>query len=98
MQHRSYFVDEVSASGMAFPAVGGKLLVVRRPESPSLDWELVVQTKRHHRVDQAPYDLSITGPDGTFNGSAILVRSDGHSHVFRGAGDLDGFTDADFRS
>lgn len=98
MQHRSYFVDQVSASGADFPAVGGKLLIVRRPESPDLDWELVVQTKQRHPVDQAPYDLRITGPDGTFNGSAILVRSDGHSHVFRGAGDLNGFTDADFRA
>lgn len=96
MQHRRFFVDELTASGQVFPRLGGNLLVVRRPESPQLDWELVVRTRERHHVDQAPYDLLIAGPDRAFSGSAILVRSDGRSHVFRGAGVLGGFADEDF--
>ncbi len=96
MQHRRFFVDAVTASGQVFPPVGGNLLVVRRPESPNLDWELVVQTRETHLMQQAPYDLLMVGPGGSFSGSAILVRSDGHAHVFRGAGDLGGFAEDQF--
>jgi hypothetical protein len=96
VKHRRFFVDEVTASGHVLPPLGGNLLVVRRAESPDLDWELVVQTRQPVRVDQAPYRLEISGPEGSFRGSAILVRSDGRSHVFRGAGDLDGFAEIDF--
>lgn len=35
----------------------------------------------------------MSSPEGNFAGSALLVRSDGSAHVFRGAGELDGFTD-----
>jgi hypothetical protein len=71
-------------------------MVVRRAESPDLDWELIVRTSEHCAVEQAPYDLFLSGPEGSFSGPAILVRSDGTSHVFRGAGDLGGFAEQDF--
>lgn len=96
MQHRRIFVDGLVASGRDFPALGGNLLVVRRPENPDLDWELVIQTQQRVTVEQAPYQLLMSGPEGHFTGSAILVRSDGRSHVFRGAGDLGGFAEEDF--
>lgn len=96
MQHRRIFVDGLVASGRDFPSLGGNLLVVRRAESPDLDWELVIQTQELFQVEQAPYQLLMSGPEGNFTGSAILVRSDGRSHVFRGAGDLGGFAEEDF--
>jgi hypothetical protein len=71
-------------------------MVVRRPESPDLDWELVLQTSEMIAVEHAPYDLFFSGPERSFSGPAILVRSDGTSHVFRGAGDLGGFAEEDF--
>lgn len=96
MQHRQFFVDDLTASGIEFPALGGTLLVVRREENPNLDWELVLQTREQISVDHAPYDLLMSGPEGSFSGPAILVRSDDTSHVFRGAGDLGGFAEEDF--
>ena len=96
MQHRRILLESIVASGIDFPRLGGNLLVVRREESPDLDWEVVVQTRDRIDVDQAPYNLLLSGPEGNFSGPAILVRSDGTSHVFRGAGDLGGFVDEDF--
>lgn len=96
MQHRQYFVEHLTASGRDLPLVGGDLMVVRYPENPNLDWELIVKTRAHEAIDHAPYRLMISGPEGTFIGDAVLVRSDGRAHVFRGAGDLGGFDDDDF--
>lgn len=96
VQHRQFYVDDLTASGIEFPPSGGTLLVVRREESPDLDWELVLQTREQIRVEQAPYDLLMSGPEGSFSGPAILVRSDDTSHVFRGAGALGGFAEQDF--
>ncbi len=96
MKHRRFFVEQLAASGRDLPLVGGDLLVVRRPESPDLDWELVAKSRGREHIDLSPYDLMISGPEGTFTGPAILVRSDGVAHVFRGAGDLGGFDEADF--
>lgn len=96
MEHRRFFVEGLVASGIEFPSLGGHLLVVRREESPNLDWELILQTREKIKVDQAPYNLLMSGPEGSFSGPAILVRSDDTSHVFRGAGELGGFAEEDF--
>ena len=96
MQHRQYYVEHLSVSGRDLPLVGGDLMVVRRPESPNLDWELIVRSTDDDQLDHAPYQLMISGPEGSFTGPAILVRSDGKAHVFRGAGDLGGFDEGDF--
>lgn len=66
-------------------------MVARRSDNPNLDWELVHQSTEIEHIDKAPYRLDMSGPEGSFSGDAVLVRSDGTSHVFRGAGDLDGF-------
>ncbi len=90
MDYCRIFVDGLVASGRVFPPCGGYLLVVRRPESPQLDWELVLRTQEAVQIEPSPYDLVITGPDDEVSGSAILVRSDGRTHVFRGAGEPTG--------
>ena len=71
--------------------MGGDLIVARRDESHDLDWELIYRSAQQWPLTQAPYDLEMEGPEGRFEGPAILVRSDGRSHVFRGVGSLDGF-------
>ncbi len=96
MRHRQYYVDRLELSGRDLPLVGGDLMVVSRAEQTNLDWELIVRTRESEHVDPAPYRLLISGPEGSFTGPAILVRSDGRSHVFRGAGDLGGFDELDF--
>lgn len=91
MQHRSFFITELTLSGRIIEGRGGDLLVARRDGEPALDWELVFQTEEPTDIEQSPYRLLMDGPEGELSGPAILVRSDGTSHVFRGAGDLTGF-------
>jgi hypothetical protein len=91
MRHRQFYIRSLRVSGRAAPEVGGDLLVASRAETPDLDWELVYRSSHRWPLDQAPYDLEMEGPEGRFEGPAILVRSDGRSHVFRGVGALDGF-------
>lgn len=98
MQHRRYYISELTLSGQIIPGRGGDLLVAKRDESPELDWELVYQTEEHTPIEQSPYRLLMDGPEGELAGAAVLVRSDGRSHVFRGAGDLSGFSVDDFEN
>jgi hypothetical protein len=90
VQHRRYLISELRADGVDVPSAGGDLLVARH-DGGDLDWELVHRSSQVVRLPQAPYQLEMVGVEGTFGGPAILVRSDGRSHVFRGAGPLDGF-------
>lgn len=92
MQHRRYYITDLTLSGQILDGRGGDLIVAKRGESPDIDWELVFQTKEPTPIEQSPYRLLMDGPEGELSGAAVLVRSDGTSHVFRGAGDLDGFT------
>lgn len=92
MQHRRYFITELTMSGRIIGGRGGDLLVAQREGELDLDWELVYQTEERTDIEQSPYRLLMDGPEGELSGSAILVRSDGKSHVFRGASDLHGFT------
>lgn len=98
MQHRRYYITDLTLSGQILDGRGGDLIVAKRDESPDIDWELVFQTKTPTNIDQAPYRLLMGGPEGELAGAAVLVRSDGTSHVFRGAGDLDGFSIEDFEN
>ncbi len=91
MQHRRYFITDLTMSGRVIEGRGGDLIVAQRGEDPALDWELVFQTNDPTAIEQSPYRLLMNSPEGELAGSAILVRSDGLSHVFRGAGDLTGF-------
>lgn len=71
--------------------VGGDLIIAELEGRPDLDWELVCRTTAHTRIDMAPHTLEMSGPEGPLTGPALLVRSDGTAHVFRGAGTLAGF-------
>ncbi|MDH3293745.1 MAG: hypothetical protein OER95_05435 [Acidimicrobiia bacterium] len=96
MRHRRYYIQSLSASGRAVPSTGGDLVVAAKELTGDIDWELIHLSSERYVIKQDPYDLEMVGPEGTFSGPAILVRSDGRSHVFRGVGKLEGFTDADF--
>jgi len=96
MQHQRYVIWDLSISGRSIRGQGGDLVVARRPESTDLDWELIYRTGEWTPIEQSPYRLRMGGPQGEKAGPAILVRSDGLSHVFRGAGDLEGFDEAEF--
>jgi hypothetical protein len=98
MRHRRYYIQSLWASGLPVPSHGGDLLVAAHEDQDDLDWELIYQSAHNHRLRPEPYDLEMVGPEGRFGGPAILVRSDGRSHVFRGVGTLDGFDPAELAS
>ncbi len=96
MQHRRFYISNLTVSGRPIPSQGGDLIVARRDESPDLDWELVHRTTEAISIEPAPYEIHLDGPEGAFSGTALLIRSDGRSLVFRGAGDLFGFAELGF--
>lgn len=96
MLHQSYYISELTISGQIIDGRGGDLIVAKRGGSPDVDWELIYRTENTTPIEQGPYRLLMDGPEGELAGPAILVRSDGISHVFRGAGDLAGFDENDF--
>ena len=98
MQHRRYYISELTISGRLLDGRGGDLIVAKRDESPDIDWELVFQTRGRAEIEPSPYRILMDGPEGELAGSAVLVRSDGRSHVFRGVGDLVGFSLDDFEN
>ena len=91
MRHRRYLIQSLWTSGLPVPTTGGDLLVAAKDQTDDLDWELVHRSSEDVPLRKEPYDLDMVGPDGRFAGPAILVRSDGRSHVFRGVGHLQGF-------
>lgn len=91
MRYRSFYVDTLVASGRPVPTMGGDLVVVDKEERGDLDWELITRSEEPHALEQKLYDVEISCPDGVFSGPAILVRSDGLTHVFRGVGELKDF-------
>ena len=91
MRHRRYYIQTLTTSGRPVPSTGGDLIVAAKDQTVDLDWELIHRSSERHIIAQEPYDLEMSGPEGTFSGPAILVRSDGRSHVFRGVGRLEGF-------
>lgn len=92
MQYRRFYITELIISQRVLPSRGGDLIVVSRENAEYLDWEIVHKTHERVTVIEQPYHLQMHSSEGRFAGDAILVRSDGISHVFRGAGDLVGFS------
>lgn len=96
VRHRRYYIQTLTTSGRVVPSTGGDLVVAAKDQTGDLDWELIHRSSERHPIKQEPYDLVMSGPEGTFSGPAILVRSDGRSHVFRGVGVLEGFDPSQF--
>lgn len=91
MRHQRFYITDLTTSGRVVPSRGGDLIIAARDETTDIDWELIHRSSKRHVIKQEPYDLEMKGPEGSFAGPAILVRSDGLSHVFRGVGTLEGF-------
>jgi hypothetical protein len=91
VRHRRYYIESLRTSGRAMPSTGGDLIVAAKDQTEDLDWELIHRSSEPWPLRKEPYDLDMVGPAGRFVGPAILVRSDGRSHVFRGVGTLEGF-------
>ncbi len=91
MRHYRYVIDELMVSGQTMTKVGGSVIVAEFEGRGGIDWEVVCRTDSGTEIEMAAHTLEMSGPEGDLSGPALLVRTDGTSHVFRGAGKLVGF-------
>ena len=64
-------------------------------ESSDTDWECLAASNDEVQLTEGTYALVLQSGPRSFDGDAILVRSDGLAHVFRGIGPLTGVADAE---
>ena len=96
MRHVRFDVASLAIEGVAVPLRAAYLLVAETDDSAEPQWEVVAYALDAAAVAQGRYRVDVTSLDGrTFRGEAALVRSVEGAHVLRGAGPLDGVTDAD---
>jgi hypothetical protein len=97
MRHKTFRFAHLRLNGIPVDVHYGDLLVAQAETATDVDWEVVVTTVEELRLEPAPYDVHLeTHEARQLWGSAVLVRSDGRAHVFRGGSSLDGFSSEEF--
>jgi hypothetical protein len=92
VRHKRFPIDSLVVSGRDVSLRYCDLLVATSDASDELDWECLAASNDEVQLSQAPYALELRSGHRDFVGDAILVRSDGLAHVFRGIGPLQGAT------
>ena len=69
VRHRRYYIQTLSASGRSVPSTGGDLIVASKEQTGDLDWELIHRSSQRYVIRQEPYDLEMSGPEGTLQRS-----------------------------
>ena len=78
----------IEVDGIALSLRYADLLIVERDDG-SVDWECVVLTHEGPALPLSPVHVHLGGHDDSVRrGDAVVVRSDGASHVLRGVGAL----------
>jgi len=96
LRHVRYLIQSLTLNGVPVSVGTGTLVAARPAGAESIDWEIVVSSAATLELEQAVYDIdTLTTQDRALSGMGLLVRTDGRSHVFRGAAELDGLTDND---
>jgi hypothetical protein len=97
VRHKTFRFSHLRLNGIPVDVHYGDLLVAQPESAGGVDWEVVVTTNDPLHLEPAPYDVHMeTGEHRQLWGQAVLVRSDGRAHVFRGGGTLDGFSAEEF--
>lgn len=95
MRSKRFDIATVDIDGADVRIKYADVLVVRHEGRDDLDWEAVVMPFDPAPLEPAPYHLTAITLDGLrLDGDAVLVRSIDGTHVFRGAGPLADFDDA----
>ena len=95
MRHKRFPIDTLVVSGRTVSVRYCDLLVAASDGSNELDWECLAASNDEVQLTQAPYALELRSGPRDFVGDAILVRSDGLAHVFRGIGPLQGTVESE---
>ena len=97
MRHKNFRFGHLRLNGVPVGVHYGNLLVAQADEAVAVDWEVVVTTMDELRLEPAPYDMHLElGDSRQLWGQALLVRSDGRAHVFRGGQAINGFSADEF--
>jgi hypothetical protein len=87
VNHEQFTLTALAMNGRDLPLRYGHLLVVQNTNAADEDWECLAASLHEVELELAPYALDVTTTDGmALRGDAVIVRSDGRSHVFRGVG------------
>ena len=95
MRHKRFPIDHLAVEGRTISVRYCDLLIAITDQQPEPDWECLAASNDEVQLAQGTYALELRSRARMFNGQAILVRSDGLAHVFRGIGPLTGVVDAE---
>jgi hypothetical protein len=93
VRHKRFPIDQLTVAGRSVSVRYCDLLVAVNEASSDTDWECLAASNDEVQLVERTYVLELRSGTRTFQGEAILVRSDGLAHVFRGAGPIDGVAD-----
>jgi hypothetical protein len=89
VNHEQFTVTTLAVNGRDLPLRYGQLIVVQNTNAVDEDWECLAASSDDVELQLAPYSLDAVTTEGTtLRADAVVVRSDGRSHVFRGVGAL----------
>jgi len=95
VRHKRFPIDALAVAGRSVSLRYCDLLVAISDGSDDVDWECLAASNDEVQLAQSPYALELRSGHRDFAGQAILVRSDGLAHVFRGIGPLQGMVEAE---
>jgi hypothetical protein len=90
VRYKRFPIDSLVVTGRNVSLRYGDLLVAVDDGSEAIDWEVLAASNDEVQLEPSPYALELESGPRAFTGDAILVRSDGLAHVFRGIGPLSG--------
>jgi hypothetical protein len=89
LNHQQFTVGSLALDGHDVPLVYAHVVVVHHSNTADEDWECIAASRATLDLELAPCAVEVTTLDGSaLRGDAVVVRSDGHSHVLRGVGAL----------
>jgi hypothetical protein len=95
VRHKRFPIDHLAVAGRDISVRYCDLLVASHDESSDTDWECLAASNDEVQLSEGTYALVLQSGPRSFDGDAILVRSDGLAHVFRGIGPLTGVADTE---
>jgi hypothetical protein len=95
VRHKRFPIDTLVVAGRDVSLRYCDLLVAAADGADDLDWECLAASNDEVQLAPSPYALQLRSGHRDFTGEAILVRSDGLAHVFRGIGPLTGMGDGE---
>ena len=95
VRHKRFPIDHLAVAGRDISVRYCDLLVASNEASSDTDWECLAASNDEVQLAQGTYALALQSGSRSFDGEAILVRSDGLAHVFRGVGPIGGVADTE---